>query len=128
MREPATTERGHLGQEALSQSAAFSDGPMLFQQQVAETLFEGIDGFQRRPFSQIDRQPLLLLSREMVPMTTHQRKQSAMLGSEWINLLPAGQEVMVNRTHHMEAIGHNLGLGKVFAHQSPITGGQIHAD
>ena len=70
----------------------------------------------------------MLLRAEIVPMAAHQRQQSAILRPDRIEILPAGQKVMIDQPDHVEAVGHDPRLGKVLAHQGAITGGQIHAD
>ena len=61
-------------------------------------------------------------------MAAHQREQAAILGPDRIDLAPAGQEVMVDEADDMEAIGHDLRVGKVLADQRAIDARQIHAD
>ncbi len=127
-REPATTELGHIPQEAVRQPLAALVVLCLFQQLITEPLFEPVNGFQRRPLPEINRQPLVLLRTQVMPMAPHQGNQAAMFGAHPIELLPTRQEVMVHRTDDMEPVRDNAGLREVFAHQSAVTGGQIHAN
>lgn len=35
---------------------------------------------------------------------------------------------MIDKPNHVEAIGHDAGIGEVLAHQRAVNAGQIHAD
>src|SRR5579871_876392 len=127
-REPATTERGDIGQEAACQLlAAFLISPLL-EQAVAEPLFEAVNHFQGWVLPQIRRQALVLQNREVVAMAAHQGEQPAVFSSNRVKELPAGQKVMIDGADHVESIGHNLGVGEMLLHQRPVTDRQIHAD
>jgi len=67
-REPATTERGDIAEEAMRQTFTALLIAGLFQQCVTEPLFETVDRLQRRPFSEVGREAFVLLGSEVVPM------------------------------------------------------------
>src|ERR1700739_1406320 len=60
-------------------------------------------------------------------VAAHQREQAAVARARRIDLPPAGQEMMIDKPDDMETIGHDLGLGKMLAHQRTIVGGEVHA-
>jgi len=101
---------------------------VLFEQQVAELLFEPVDGIEGGPLGEIGHEPQLLFRFEVMAMAAHERQQSPVLRAHRIDLSPAGQEVVVDETDHMEAVGHDYGLGEVFPDQAAVNGGQVHAD
>jgi hypothetical protein len=45
-----------------------------------------------------------------------------------VDLSPTGQEVVVDEADHMEAIGDNHRIGKLFLDDRSVDSGQIHAD
>jgi len=47
-------------------------------------------------------------------MAALQRDQAAVFGSDRIDLAPTGQEVVVDQADHMEPVGDNERLGKLF--------------
>ena len=51
-----------------------------------------------------------------------------MLGAGGIKLPPTGQKVVVDEANDVEAISHDLGIGKVLADQGAVNAGQVHAD
>src|SRR5689334_8521803 len=101
---------------------------MLFQHQVAEALFEPIDLAERRELVEVALQLGFLVRIEVMAVPPHQREQAAMLGSEGIDFPPTSQELMVDEADDVETVGHNLGLGKMLAHDGAIDAGQVHAD
>ena len=60
-------------------------------------------------------------------MSPHQGKQSAIPGADTIQVPPTSQEVMIDQTDHMEAVGHDACVGEVQPDQGAIVGGQVHA-
>jgi len=86
---------------------------MFLQQQIAEPLFEAVDGLQHRMLSQISGQAKLLIRSEIVPMTPHQREQAAILRTHPIEVSPAGQEVMIDDADHVEAVSYDACVGEV---------------
>jgi len=78
--------RNSLGGEFLTLLA----GAMLFQQQVAEPLFEAVDDIQRRPLGQVGQEAKLRLGLEVVAVASHQRQSPAVFGSGRVDLSPAG--------------------------------------
>jgi hypothetical protein len=58
--QPATTERGHMGEETPRQFAAAFLVTAFFQEQVGEPLFEAINRFQRGSLFEILSQTLVL--------------------------------------------------------------------
>ena len=55
-------------------------------------------------------------------MAPHEREQAALARPLGIQFPPAGQEVVVNQTDYVKAVGHNLGLRKMFAHHGTVAG------
>jgi len=50
-------------------------------------------------------------------MAPHRGRESAVLGSDAIDIAPARQEVVVNETNDVEAVGHDARVGEVQAYQ-----------
>src|SRR5438270_13981284 len=73
--EPAITERADISQETMCQLVATFLAPPLFQQRVAESLFEAVNRLQHRPFSQIQGQAFVLWNCEVMAMPPHQGNQ-----------------------------------------------------
>src|SRR5689334_8642692 len=115
-------------EKSLDEGNALLSRAVFLQQQVAQTLFETIDFGQDGELLKVGLQLGALLGLEIVAMTPHERKQAAMLGAGGVNLPPAGQEMVVDQANDVEAIGHDLGLGKMFAHQRTIDARQVHTD
>jgi len=55
-----------------------------------------------------------------------QRQHTAILATGRIEVTPARQEVMIDDTDHVEAVGANARVGEVEPHQRAVAGGQIH--
>lgn len=93
------------------QAPRLSVGTMFVQQQMAEALFELVDDFQGRDAFQVGVEfgPLYLF--EIFRVATHPRHQTTMFAAGGIELLPGGQEVMVEQTYDMKAIGNDHGMG-----------------
>ncbi|HYI96811.1 MAG TPA: hypothetical protein VEX68_24935, partial [Bryobacteraceae bacterium] len=111
-----------------SQRLALRAGTIFLQQQVAKLLFEAVDEFESGELGQVRREPRLLLCGKVMPVSAHQRKQSAMFGSDRIEFAPASQEVMVDETNDMEAIGHDQGIWKMLPDDGTVYRSQVHAD
>ena len=62
-------------------------------------------------------------SGEIVAMAAHQREQAAVLTGHRVEVSPAGEELLIDETDNMEAIGDNLGLREVFPGHRAIGGG-----
>ena len=88
--EPATTERGDIGHEALRQFCGNAPIPAFLEQQTGQPLFESVDLLQRRPLAQVCRQSRVLVGGEVVAVTAHERQQPAMLRSHWVQVRHAG--------------------------------------
>ena len=101
---------------------------MFFQQQVAEPLLESVDLVQRRVLCQVRQQACFLLEFEVMAVAAHQGHEAAVLGADGVDLAPARQEVVVDETDHVEAVGHDQSLGEVELDDGAIDGGQVHAD
>jgi hypothetical protein len=60
-------------------------------------------------------------------MPSHQREQTAVFGTDRIDLPPAGQEVVVDETDYMKPIGDDHGLGEVSFDNRTVDHSQVHA-
>ena len=70
-----------------------------------------------------------MLIRWQVPlMSAHQADQPSMLAPLGIGVLPRSEEVLVNQPDYLEAIGHDLGSGKVLLSNAAVGLGEIHHD
>lgn len=69
----------------------------------------------------------LLFGLQMVRMPSHEGQQAALPRASRIEVAPTGQKVLVNEANDVEAIGHNARVGEMFAYQSAVSGGQVHA-
>ena len=127
-REAGLAEIGDCAQEARDQLLALFTGFVLLQQQVAEPLLKPIDFVQRGVLRQIREQPYLLLGFEVMTMAPHQRHQSTVLRTGRVDLAPASQEVVVDETDHMEAVGDDESVGEVELDDGAIDRRQVHAD
>ena len=61
-------------------------------------------------------------------MSAHQADQPSMLAPLGIGVLPRSEEVLVNQPDYVEAIGHDLGSGKVLPSNAAVGFGEIHHD
>jgi hypothetical protein len=111
-------------QQAVHQVA----GLVFLQQQVAEALFETVDGFHGRMLGKISGQARPLCWVEIVAVAAHQAEQPAVLAGNGIDLAPAGQELLIDEAKDVKTVGDNAGLGEVPADQGTIGGGEVHAD
>src|SRR5690606_31380434 len=59
-------------------------------------------------------------------MTAHQAEQPTVLATFRVILLPELQEVLVHQTHHVEAVGHDDGIGEVLLSDATVRFRQIH--
>ena len=64
--EPATTQRGHIAEEAARQLLAAFVIAAFLEQQIGEPLLEAVDRLQRRVFSEVSREALVLLKGEIL--------------------------------------------------------------
>ena len=115
-------------QQAGRQEFALVAGAVLFEQQVAEPLFESIDRRQDGPACEVIGEAVLLVGREVVAMAAHEAEQAAVFGAGGIDLAPAGEEVVVDEADDVEAVGDDAGVGEVFADQGAVGAGQVHAN
>lgn len=60
---------------------------------------------------------------EIVTMSPHQGKQSAILGADSIDVPPTSQEVMIDQTDDMETVGQDRCVGEVQPDQGAIVRG-----
>jgi hypothetical protein len=114
-------------EKARDQGAALFTRAMLFQQQIAESLFVTIDLAHGRELIEVGLQLFGLAGLEMVAMPTHQGKQTAVLGSHRVDLPPAGYEVQVDQPDDMKPVGDDAGIREMFPYQGAVGAGQIHA-
>ena len=78
-REPATTERGYVAQEARRQTPAFLSSVMFLQQQVSEPLFKAVDRFQSWSLPEVKSETGVLFGAQVMPVPSHRRDQTAVL-------------------------------------------------
>ena len=90
-------------------------GTVFLQKEIAELLFEGVNRIDDWMHCQICRQSGLLFRFEVMPMTAHERQQSAIPGTGGIEFTPASEEVMIDQPDHMEAVRHDASIGAVLA-------------
>ena len=83
---PSWTSEGRIADMSSAMRAAAAESvpriflvQVFFQQQITQLLFEAIDHFQCRIFSEILSESGLLLRPQVVPMASHQRKQTPIL-------------------------------------------------
>src|SRR5690606_23382828 len=81
---------------------------------------------QHRLLSQVPMQVLLLHGSQRPMMTAHQAEQPTVLATFRVILLPELQEVLVHQTHHVEAVGHDDGIGEVLLSDATVRFRQIH--
>ena len=60
-------------------------------------------------------------------MTPHQGNESAIPGTDTVQVPPTSQEVMIDDADHMEAVGHNARVREMQPDKGAIVGGQVHA-
>jgi hypothetical protein len=84
-----------------------------FQQQTAESLFEVVDCFERRPLSEIHGQ-ILLLGRQPIVMPAQEGNQSAILRSGRSISFQQARKGWFHCGDHLKPIGDNERLWKCF--------------
>ena len=99
-----------------------------FSSKSQSRFFETVDFAQDRELVEAGLEFELLVGLEIVAVATHQREQAAVLGAGGIDLAPTGQEVMVDEADDVEAIGDDLGFGKVLADDRAVDARQVHTD
>jgi hypothetical protein len=67
----------------------------------------------------------LLWIRQVPPVAAHETEQPAILSTHWILLLPQPEEVLIDQADDAEAVGHDLGVGEVLAHDLTVGFRQI---
>ena len=68
----------------------------------------------------------MLLQGEIVAMAAHQGKQASIPGAGGIEVPPTRQEVVIDDSDHVEAVGHDARVGEVQPDQRTIVGRQVH--
>jgi len=109
------------------ESGALLTGPMFFQQEIAESLFKAVDHLQPGMDLQVGLKFFQLLRLEVVTVPAHERQQSAILGTDRVQIAPAIEKVVIYQPDDVKAIGDDQGVGKELAHQRAIHCRQIHA-
>lgn len=115
------------GQQTWNEFGALAAGLVLLQQQVAESLREGINDGQGGVSLEVSAEFDLLLRLEVVAVPAHEGEQTAVLAGHRIDLSPAGKKAMVDEANDVKAVGDNAGVGEVLPNHGAIGGGEVHA-
>jgi hypothetical protein len=65
---------------------------------------------------EVGAQPDSLFRLQVIAVAPHERQQTPALAGDRIDLSPAGEEVMIDETNDVEAVGDDARMGEVFAH------------
>jgi hypothetical protein len=69
--------------------------------------------------------PVALFGPQIRRVTAHQRTQPAVLRPGRVQQPPDSHKLVQDHANHMNAVGHDDGLGKVLADDRPVGGGQV---
>ncbi len=97
MRQADLAQVVHGAPEARDELLASSAGFVLFEQQITEALLEAVDPLRGGMFRKILREPELLLGLQVVAVRRMSDSSPAVLRADWIDLAPAGQEMLINQ-------------------------------
>src|SRR5690606_41564572 len=92
----------------------------LHHQEAIQLLLGEVQRPQQRLLSQVPMPVLLLHGSQLPMMTAHQAEQPTGHATFRVILLPELQEVLVHQTHHVEAVGHDDGIGEVLLSDATV--------